>query len=175
MTSFTRRKCILSILIPTILGALSLPGLAAAGPPSGRVAIVNASSGLCLTVAGGSRANNAEVVQYLCDEDPSRFWSFALVNATDIVAITNLNSGLCLTVAGGATGRNVTAVQYTCDNDPSRHWRYTQIGESAFRLVNVKSNLCITIAGGGTDRNTAAVQYACDGDRSRDWQFRAGR
>jgi len=162
---------ITSILI-TMVAAVSLPAATAAAP-AGRLAIVNANSGLCLTIAGGGRDLNAQAVQYTCDEDPSRSWSLAIVSGTDIVAITNLNSGLCLTVAGGSTGRNVAAVQYGCDGDPSRQWRLANANGSAFQLVNVHSGLCLTIAGGGTERNTTAVQYPCDGDRSRDWQLRA--
>jgi cytolethal distending toxin subunit A len=167
-----RITSILSVFIPVIFGILSMPAAAAAAPPSGRVAIVNAKSGLCLTIAGGVRDNNAEVVQFPCDDHPSRYWSFTDLNGTDVVEVTNLNSGLCLTIAGGVTGRNARSVQYTCDSDPSRHWRLTTVNEGTFRLVNVNSGLCLTIAGGGTDRNTAAVQYPCDGDPSRDWQVR---
>ena len=118
--------------------------------------------------------NNGEIVQFTCDQDPSRFWSFTAVNG-DIVEITNLNSGLCLTIAGGNTERNLVSVQYTCDSDPSRRWRYTVVDAATFRLVNVHSGLCLTIAGGGTGRNTTAVQFPCDGDRSRDWKISSGR
>ena len=167
-------KSIISLYIPAIVVALSMPALAAAAPPSGRVAIMNAHSGLCLSPAGGGRGNNGEIVQFTCDQDPSRFWSFTAVNG-DIVEITNLNSGLCLTIAGGNTERNIVSVQYTCDSDASRRWRYTVVDATTFRLVNVHSGLCLTIAGGGTGRNTTAVQYPCDGDRSRDWKIGSGR
>jgi cytolethal distending toxin subunit A len=154
-----------------IVAALSAPSLSAATPPSGRVAIMNAHSGLCLSPAGGGRILNGEIVQFTCDQDPARFWSFTVVDG-DIVEITNLNSGLCLTIAGGNTERNIASVQYTCDSDPSRRWRYTAVDASTFRLVNVHSGLCLTVAGGGTGRNTAAVQFPCDGDPSRNWQIR---
>lgn len=165
-------KIILSACM--VVGALCVPQLAAAAPPSGRVAIQNAHSGLCLSPAGGSRGLNVQVVQYLCDEDPSRFWSFTVVSG-DIVEITNLNSGLCATIAGGGVERNTASVQYTCDSDPSRRWNYTVVDGSTFRLVNVHSGLCLTIAGGGSDRNAVAVQYPCDGDPSRDWHIRTGQ
>jgi cytolethal distending toxin subunit A len=164
-------KSMVSLSIPTILVALGMPAAAVAAPPSGRVAIMNAHSNLCLSPAGGGRDNNGQIVQFTCDQDPSRFWSFTVLNG-DVVEITNLNSGLCLTVAGGNTERNVVSVQYTCDSDPSRHWRYTVVDASTFRLVNVHSGLCLTIAGGGTDRNTTAVQFPCDGDPSRNWKIR---
>src|SRR5215472_12715650 len=79
---------------------------------------MNAHSGLCLSPAGGGRDKNGEIVQFTCDQDPSRFWSFTVVEG-DMVEITNLNSGLCLTIAGGNTERNIVSVQYTCDSDPS--------------------------------------------------------
>src|SRR6202030_4590819 len=90
-------KAIVLFSIPTIGVALIIPALAAAAPPSGRVAIMNAHSGLCLSPAGGGRDKNGEIVQFTCDQDPSRFWSFTVVNG-DIVEITNLNSGLFLAI-----------------------------------------------------------------------------
>jgi len=140
-----------------------------------RVRIVNAHSRLCLTVAGGIRDLNAELVQYPCDDDPSRFWSISAIKGTPFVAIKNLNSGLCLTIAGGGGGANTTAVQYECDDDPSRRWKMSPAPVSGFRLANAHSGLCLTVAGGGSERNTAAVQYPCDGDPSRDWEIRAAK
>jgi cytolethal distending toxin subunit A len=162
------------LVISGSIVALGMPALAAAPAPSGRVAIMNAHSGLCLSPAGGGRSTNGEIVQFTCDQDPSRFWSFTLVNG-DIVEITNLNSGLCLTVAGGNTGRSTVSVQYTCDSDPSRRWHYTIVDATTFRLVNLHSSLCLTIAGGGTAQNTTAVQFPCDGDPSRNWKIIPGR
>src|SRR5215471_14091221 len=163
-----------SLLISAIVAALSMVQAATVAPPSGRVAIMNAHSDLCLSPAGGGRVNNGEIVQFTCDQDPSRFWSFTVVNG-DMVEITNLNSGLCLTIAGGNTERNIVSVQYACDSDPSRRWRYTPIDGTTFRLVNAHRGLCLTIAGGGTGRYTTAVQFLCDGDPSRDRKIISAR
>jgi hypothetical protein len=161
---------IVRYIIPPLLLVLSMPALAA--PPAGRIAIVNAHSGLCLSPAGGGRDKNGEIVQFTCDHDPSRVWTFRLVGG-DVVQIVNVNSGLCLTVAGGNTERNTVSVQYTCDNDPSRRWHYIVDGPT-FRLMNVHSGLCLAIAGGGTAKNTTAVQFPCDGDPSRSWKLGSG-
>jgi cytolethal distending toxin subunit A len=139
------------------------------------VEIVNANSGLCLTIAGGDTAQNATAVQYTCDGDPSRSWTSSAADGANTVQLTNAKSGLCLTIAGGGAERNATAVQYTCDTDPSRRWRTIRGNNGSYQIVNVNSGLCLTIAGGATGQNLAAVQYLCDGDRSRDWQFRAVR
>jgi hypothetical protein len=167
-------RSILSFVIPAMTFTLIMPIPPVVAAPSGRVAIVNAHSNLCLSPAGGSRDKNGEIVQFTCDQDPSRFWSFTVVEG-DTVEITNLNSGLCLTIAGGNNERNIVSVQYTCDGDPSRRWRYTVVDAATFRLVNMHSGLCLTIAGGGTGRNTTAVQFPCDADPSRDWKIISGR
>ncbi len=117
-----------------IVAALTVPSLSAATPPSGRVAIINVHSGLCLSPSGEGRDLSGQIVQFTCDQDPSRFWSFTVVNG-DIVEITTLNSGLCLTIAGGNTERNTASVQFTCDSDPSRRWHSSAVNANTFRLV----------------------------------------
>jgi cytolethal distending toxin subunit A len=164
-------KFITAFAITASVAGLGVPTPAEAGPPSGRVAIMNAHSNLCLSPAGGNRNLNDETVQFNCDADPSRFWSFTQLGG-DVVEITNLNSGLCLTVAGGNTQRNDPSVQFTCDTDASRRWHFRDLDASTFQLVNVNSNLCLTIAGGSTDLNVTAVQFPCDGDTSRNWRLR---
>jgi cytolethal distending toxin subunit A len=142
-------------------------------PPTGPVSIMNRNSHLCLSPAGGARDNNVEIVQFTCDGDPSRVWTFRVVE-NDIVQIVNANSVRCLTVAGGNKEPNDPSVQYNCDTDLSRRWQYVPVDATTFRLKNVNSQLCLTIAGGGTGNNQTAVQYACDGDPSRDWQIYTG-
>jgi hypothetical protein len=120
---------------------------------------------------------NGEIVQYLCDEDPSRLWTFRPVPGQQhMVQIVNVHSGLCLTIAGGSADRNVASVQYTCDGDPSRKWNYTELdGGVTFRFINLHSGLCLTVAGGATGRNIVAVQFPCDNDPSRNWKVIFGR
>jgi len=146
-------------------------------PVGRRVAIMNANSGLCLSPAGGTDALNNPNVQFTCDGDPARFWTFRVEKAsrnsgTALVMISNSVKGLCLTVAGGNTALNTTSVQYTCDNDPSRRWLFMPIDATTFRLVNMNSKLCLTIAGGGNAKNNEAVQYRCDADTSRNWKIK---
>jgi len=140
------------------------------GPPTGRVQIANVNSSLCLSPAGGGRNPNDQIVQYLCDGHPSRFWTFEVVSGNR-VKVVDVDNNLCLTVAGGGRDRNLASVQYLCDSDPSRQWDYEVVDANRFRLRNVNSGLCLTIAGGSSDRNVVAVQYPCDGHPSRDWRI----
>ncbi len=160
-----------------IIGMVAPRVAAARVVPQGEIKIQNAHSNLCLSPAGGARGVNVEIVQFTCDEDPSRLWTFRVIQGENhMVQIVNVNSGLCLTIAGGNTLRNVVSVQYTCDDDPSRKWNYTELdGGVTFRFINLHSGLCLTVAGGGTDRNTRAVQFPCDADSSRNWRVIFGR
>jgi cytolethal distending toxin subunit A len=168
------RVWVLLTVVAIDLG-VGMPRVMAGVLPSGPVKIMNAHSGLCLSPAGGGVGKNVEIVQFPCDEDPSRLWNISAMGG-NIFQIINVNSGLCMTIAGGNTERNIVSVLYTCDADPSRRWRYTELdGGATIRFINLHSGLCLTVAGGGTDRNTRAVQFPCDGDPSRNWKIISGR
>jgi hypothetical protein len=146
-----------------------------AAPVTNEVMLVNAKTGKCLTIAGGtSAANNVESVQFDCDSDPSRRWT---LNETTggIYQIKNVQTGKCLTIAGGeSTDNNVTALQFDCDSHPSRTWRISDVtGSGVHQIRNAQTNKCLTIAGGeSTANNVRAVQFNCDTDPSRRWTIR---
>lgn len=138
------------------------------------VALINAQTGKCLTIAGGrSTSNNVTALQYDCDNDPSRSWTVS-ASGPGTYKISNVQTGKCLTIAGGrSTDNNVDALQFDCDMDPSRTWRITESGGGAFQISNVQTGKCLTIAGGrSADNNVKALQYDCDGDLSRTWRIR---
>ena len=140
--------------------------VAAEDRPMGTVKIKNINSGLCLSPAGGGVDKNVEVVQFTCDQDPSRSWVITPAG-NDLFQIVNAKSGMCLTIAGGTKGKNDVSVQYFCDQDPARKWHYIALDRGArFRFTNLNSGLCLTVAGGVKDRNARAVQFSCDGDSS---------
>ena len=139
------------------------------------LALVNAKTGKCLTIAGGvSTGNNIEAVQFDCDTDPSRRWTLRKM-ADSVYQIRNVQTGKCLTIAGGvSTENNVVALQYDCDSDPSRTWRISdENGSGYYEIKNVQTGKCLTIAGGvTTENNIQALQYDCDTDLSRRWTIR---
>lgn len=154
---------------------LCAPGPTLAEPVNNQVMFVNAKTGKCVTIAGGtSSANNVESVQFDCDDDPSRRW---MLNETgrDVYQLRNVQTGKCLTIAGGvSTDNNVVAVQFECDNHPSRTWRISDVtGSGIHQLRNVQTNKCLTIAGGTlSDNNIRTLQFNCDTDLSRRWVIR---
>jgi hypothetical protein len=137
---------------------MGIPSIQVTGPWH----LVNDHSGLCLTVAGASTANNANIVQYTCDfsypynED----WYF------DGAHIINGHSGLCLTVAGASTADNANLVQFGCENTfpYNENWYAEPLygGSYYWHLWNGHSNKCMTVGGASLANNANIVQYTCD-------------
>lgn len=153
------------------------PAVAKVAVPLGRkISILNASTGMCLSPAGGNNLPNDPIVQYFCDDDPARGWYFTAED-DGFVMIRNLSNKLCLTVAGGSTKPGLSSVQYNCDGDMSRRWHFVPVDETTFRLVNAFSKLCLTIPGGGNAKNPEAAknieaaQNPCDTDPSSNWKI----
>src|SRR4051812_2742174 len=77
----------------------------AAVPLGQQVMLVNAKTGKCLTIAGGtSPANSLPTVQYDCDGDLSRRWVLTVVSGA--YQIMNAKTAKCLTVEGGTSSDN---------------------------------------------------------------------
>jgi cytolethal distending toxin subunit A len=148
-----------------------LLGLLNSGQPASAASqdwIRNWKSDLCLTINGGSTANNARAVQFGCDNHQARSWYAGTVGG-GYFNIVNFNSLRCLTPAGGATGNNVQIVQYTCDGHRSRNWKFVSLGGTAYRIQNELSGKCLSPAGGSTATLANIVQYTCDTNTARKW------
>jgi cytolethal distending toxin subunit A len=171
MTSVRRLAVCLIGMIIAIDGGSKLH----AAPPAKEAMLVNAKTGKCLTIAGGtSTDNNVVAVQFDCDQDPSRRWLLSETNP-DAIQIRNAKTNKCLTITGGvSTENNVKALQFDCDNDRSRTWRFNRQADGSFQIKNVQTGKCLTIAGGTlADNNLESVQFDCDDDPSRRWTVRS--
>ncbi|WP_344866878.1 RICIN domain-containing protein [Planomonospora alba] len=140
-----------------------------------KVMLRNNQTGKCLTIAEGARAaDNLDIVQYTCDDDPARRWTLRQTSPY-VYQIENMRTGKCLTVADGARPvNNLRAVQYTCDDNAAHRWRLTDVsGDGDYQIKNMRTGKCLTVAGGAraTD-NLRAVQYTCDDNAARRWTLR---
>ncbi|KJY41745.1 Ricin B lectin [Streptomyces sp. NRRL B-1568] len=170
----------------TILAAgcvmlLPTPAIAAPGTPSNPAGvsgaafqIIDAKTGKCATVAGGtSHDNNVPLVQFNCDTDSSRRWALSHWNG-ESYQLVNVKTHKCATIAGGvSTENNLPLVQFNCDSDLSRRWMVTNWNGSSYQLVDAQTGKCATVAGGTShDNNVPLVQFNCDTDLSRRWSLR---
>jgi hypothetical protein len=170
MTTIPRRAV---AFIASMIAMASAPG--ASDAAAQEIMLINAKTGKCLTIAGGTLAdNNIPAVQFDCDGDRSRRWRLD-ASGGGRSQFRNLKTAKCLTIAGGVSrDNNVTALQFDCDSHPSRTWRLTEpAGGGSYKIRNVETGKCLTIAGGTlADNNIEAVQFDCDDDRSRRWIIR---
>jgi len=139
--------------------------------------LINYHSRKCLTIYGASTANNANAVQYDC-ENQSPFnedWYLEDVYGDGSWYMLRNGNALnkCLTVYGASTANNANVVQYDCDYSYpfNEQWEAKIVGYNARDFItNVKfrnrnnSSMCLTVYGASTANNANAVQYACDTD-----------
>ncbi len=150
----------LVLLVPKAAGAATLPMLR------------NLGGGKCLAVAGGSSANNAVLVQYNCDGDPTRRWNVtAAVGQTGV--IKDGGTGKCATPGGqGLNTLNWHLDQFTCDGNVYRTWYVSGITVDGIysQYANLGSGFCMGINGDSKDNNAIIVQQTCTGDPFQFWQ-----
>ncbi|GIH07729.1 hypothetical protein Rhe02_57960 [Rhizocola hellebori] len=87
--------------------------------------IVNAGSGLCMDVDGGSTANNAKLIQWTCNGAANQTYQLNLVSGK-VYRLIAVHSGKCIDVTSASTADGAGLIQYTCGNGTNQ--RFTLAG-----------------------------------------------
>ncbi len=87
--------------------------------------IVNANSGLCIDVDGGSTANNARIIQWTCNGAANQTFQLNLVSGK-IYRLIATHSGKCVDVVSASTADAARLIQYTCGSASNQ--RFTLAG-----------------------------------------------
>ncbi|MEE4545129.1 RICIN domain-containing protein [Streptomyces sp. V4-01] len=85
----------------------------------GSYQLVNAESGLCADVSGGSTAAGAQVIQYTCTGGSNQHWNVTRL-ASGAATVASVKSGLLLTTASTADGALTTQQKDT--GSPLQQW-----------------------------------------------------
>lgn len=92
---------------------------------NGQYEIIDEHNNQCLSVSGGSTADNAAEFVYTCLNTPDQL--FTLVPEFSIYPgayeLVNLNSGKCVAVGGGRTNLGAWVIQWTCNASAPFMWR----------------------------------------------------
>jgi chitinase len=144
----------------SIFDKITGSGTGGGGGGGGASTIVGKSSGLCLSVSGGSTSPGATADIYTCNGSASENWA---VNSNG--TITGKTSGLCLSTSGNSSALKATADVNTCDGDGYEHWTV----ESNGTIVNGASGLCLSVTGASTTPKATADLYTCNGSASEGW------
>jgi hypothetical protein len=133
--------------------------------------IRNVHSNKCLTIFWASQADNAQAIQYTCDNTYpyNEYWTFILagydIDGLATYHMVNNHSSKCLTIYGVSLANNANAVQYTCENTApfnERWYVWFQEYANTYMFVNVHSGLCLTVYYVSTGDEAPVVQYACE-------------
>jgi pectate lyase len=165
-----RRAGIAAAALAAVLlgaGAAALTvGSANAAVGAGTYTLVNAGSGLCLTLPGASTSSGVQLDQTACNGSGSQSWT--LTSASTGFTIKSASSGLCAGVIGAATNAGKAVEQETCSGATSQEWTLTASG-SDYRVVNVNSGECVNTSGNATTPGALIVQNGCDSVVTKQW------
>ncbi|MFG1875072.1 pectate lyase [Sphaerisporangium sp. NPDC049003] len=139
---------------------------AAAAPTSGTYSLVNAGSGLCLDVPGGSTADGTQLVQYGCNSAANQSWTVTSVSGG--VTLKAGNSGKCAGVKGASTSAGAAVQLESCSGASSQTWQLTASG-SNYRVVNANGGKCLNIKDNATSASALVQQNSCDSVSTKQW------
>lgn len=132
-------------------------------PPafSGNYQLKNAASNMFVTVAGGSTANSAAVVQTNDGNDPSALWTFVL-QSNGHYQIKNVRSGQMLNVseASGALGKPVSQWPAQGARQANDKWLPIRNSDGTYSFYNRNSQFALDDPGASVAVGTQYVQWA---------------
>ena len=145
--------------------------LPAGVPPAAPETVQSLSSGKCLDVAKGSKADGAPVIQYDCHEGPNQKWRVQEA-AEDSYRIVNANSGQCLQAHGGATAAGTPVVQAPCDGRPGQLWALSP-SDASYQLKESAGGLCLDVPHASRENGVQPALWDCHGGVNQEWKIDA--
>lgn len=142
------------------------PSFAQAQTPPATALLVNARSGMCVSVRDASASPTEPTVQGDCVDAAHQQWRLQPVAGA--YRAVNVNSGQCLDVAGASQADGAAITQYPCGDLANQRFALQKAGEHV-RIVAVASGKCVTVANSSIDAGSAIVQRACIDEREQTW------
>jgi Ricin-type beta-trefoil lectin domain len=150
-----------------LLAALSVSGVATAGPPSEPVAVhrlpdapsgqLTGLGGRCLDVAGSRSANGTAVQLYWCNGTSAQDWTF---DGGTVRAL-----GKCLDVPNSSTSNGVLVQLWDCNGTGAQQWEYSERGT----LRNPHSSKCLDVPGWRNADGSRPMLWDCTAFTNQQW------
>jgi Ricin-type beta-trefoil lectin domain-like len=130
-------------------------------------------SGMCMGIAGGSKADDAYVLQNYCNSNTSQQWYPQYVNGNGEFMLKNRNSALCLGVHGARYAQGTYLVQHTCDiNNWAEHFLAPPlaVGDRRVNIITAKHfEFCVGISGGSKSPRAHLAIGRCSHAADQRW------
>jgi hypothetical protein len=135
--------------------------------------LVNVGSAHCLDVAGGSSEPNANIAQWLCNEQAPQDFR-PIRNADGSFRIEARISGHCLDVTG-PVGDGADVRQQVCTKAPSQRWRLVDVGRDHYRVTDQSGSYCLEVAAGSEAPGADVVLGSCLDRARQTWRLERRR
>jgi lysophospholipase L1-like esterase len=139
--------------------AALMPG----GPPAGTpVGLVNANSGRCLDVTGGSTAAGTRTIIWDCHGQANQQWTRTAAGELRVYGTS------CLDVFGAGTANGTGVIIWPCHGGANQRWVFRPDGS----VRAAGANRCLDVSGSGTADATPVQIYDCNGTSAQQWGAR---
>jgi hypothetical protein len=149
--------------------ALTIPMLVGIASPAQAAEFnqfVEVHSGKCMTVAGGSQSDNANVTESTCLG--FGYQRFRLQSAGDgYFLIVAAHSSKCMGVDGGGAGNGIDVIQFACHGLFNQQWQRVVLSNGHSRFIARHSGRCLEVAGNTND----IQQWGCSSNRKQEWRL----
>jgi hypothetical protein len=123
-------------------------------------------SGRCMTVAGGSQSNGANILEATCLGVGHQQWRLQSVGE-GYYLIVAAHSGKCVDVAGQSPGQGIDVHQYACHAQFNQQWQRVVLTGGYSRFVARHSGRCLEVAENSSDLQ----QWTCSSTRHQEWRL----
>jgi len=144
----------------------------------GRYAIVNASSGLCLEIAGAATSEGAALQQNAYTGATHQLWDIGALPAGTIgdqsyFLLSNANSRIYADVPAWVHDDELVIRQYNYPGNAVEHWYFEYAGQGCYRIRSRWSNKCLALAKTGGPLGTQVVQRSQAASPDQLWRLQA--
>lgn len=156
---------------PADTGTGGVAGTSGTQPaPGTATTLIAGHSNLCLSVAGGSRAEGARVVQETCNGSAIQKWTWRAANGGSL--LVNTQTDKCLDLLDFRPEDGAAIGQWTCNNGDNQIWRAAQ-GSGSMTLASKQTGKCLDVAGASAQSGAQVFQWACNGQANQSWKVPA--
>jgi uncharacterized repeat protein (TIGR03803 family) len=133
--------------------------------PSGEYWIANTNSQLYVGVAGASKEEGADLIQWDYDNSTDQEWTVTMVG-NGVFQIKDVNSKLLVGVASASKEEGASVVQWKADGSPDQEWQFFPSG-ACWWITDVNSGMQMAISDNSTSEGAQVVQWPYNGTTSQ--------
>lgn len=127
-------------------------------------------SGKALDVAGASKANSAQIIQYDHHGGENQVFFVEPVGGGHY-RIVALHSGKVLDVAGASNSNGAKIIQYEWHGGDNQRFRFEHVGAGYYKIIAKHSDKVLDVNGASNANGAHVIQWAWNGGDNQKWRI----